>query len=118
MTSEFNVKELILKDVISKHKTGKSTLEEWKLKAQTYYAIKRFYELSFISICISSTFLILKRNSGRRNIYMTVFGLSALSLFYFNMTKNSLYNELKKESNIKNDQTFKEFLHFHRYALI
>ena len=118
MTSDFNVRELILKDVITKHKTGNSSLSEWKTKALEYYSLMRFYQVNLLLIGISSISLILKRTSGRQNVYMTVFGLSAISGFYLYTLKESLYKELKKQSKIEDDDTFKEFIRFHRYALI
>jgi hypothetical protein len=118
MSFDINAKELILKDIISKHNTGISSLLQWKEKSKKYYFARN---LNLLTLAGSLSTLILyftKKTSGRQSIYLVApLALMGLTYIFANRSK-AIFNSLKEESGIKDDKKLKEFLYFHRYALI
>jgi hypothetical protein len=113
-----NTRELFLKEVVERSKTGNSILYEWKIIANRYYLWKRLYWISIIGSLVSFGFVITKRNSGRLNAYLYPFA-SAVSLFMISKYYYHNYiNYLKQISNETDVDKIEKAMHFHKYSLL
>ncbi len=118
MSFELNVKELILKDVISKHKTGLSTLKVWKNKSSTYYTFKNISNYSYILSLATFMLFLTKKTSGRQSVYLIAPIALLATGFLSGKLSNYYFESYKNETGVTDDKKLKEFLYFHKYALI
>ncbi len=118
MSFELNVKELILKDVISKHKTGVSSISEWREKSNKYYFAKNLSKYSYYGSLATTMLYLTKSTSGRQSVYLIAPLALLASGYFFGGISQSRLESFKTESGINDDKKLKEFLYFHRYAII
>lgn len=112
--SMINVQEILLKDSIAKNNNLPSPLRENHKLAFKYHMAKGLYGASLLGVVVSAYYFYTKQYTGRR-IY-TVLLLSSFPCAYLGYyLKSKLKADCFKSFNC-NEENFKDYLWFYRYA--
>ncbi len=115
---DFNeLKQLYLKDMISRNKTGISPLHNNGKLARRYSNMVYFKNLSFFSVIVMSFYSVTKNYTGR-TVYLAGLGASCAVYLFSRYASSKMKNTLFEKLNCTDNEDFENKLYVHKYTFV